>query len=166
VTAPNTGAVTDAERLLIRALANNDLAGTPISEREGQDMAFDPARQAHFVLSQERLHAGAATERLIDALLAAVEQGLDPMSMPLEDADCQLLASVLMNGQEELTPELLENALNSLRKRHREHDLQELQQRVKELEPRQDVASRAQLAQERLRLKRALRSLGRVQEIG
>jgi len=166
VTGPKAGGVTDAERLLIRALANNDLAATSISEREGQDMAFDPARQVRFVLSQERLHAGAPTERLVDALLAAEEQGLDPMSMPLEGSDRELLASVLMNGQEELTPELLEGALNSLRKRHRERDLQELQQRVKELESRQDVASRAQLAQERLRLKRALRSLGRAKVTG
>ena len=158
----HTSAVTDAERLLIRALADRDLGRSPASERGGQDMAFEPARQVHFVLSRERLHADTSAERLIDALLRAEEPGPDLMSVPLEEPDRELLASVLMNGHEELTPELLEGALNSLRKRHREHDLRELQQRVKELEPRQDIASRAQLAQERLRLKRALRSPGGV----
>ncbi len=46
---------------------------------------------------------------LIDALLLAHEQGLDPMSLPLEEADRSLLAAVLMDEHEELTPELLES---------------------------------------------------------
>ena len=78
---------TDAERVLIRALASRELAATPISQREGQDLDFDAARQAHYALREKPLHAGCATEELIDALLVGVEEGADPMSLPLSDGD-------------------------------------------------------------------------------
>src|SRR5438045_3377245 len=90
---------------------------TSTTSSNGHGSNFEPAGQAHSILSQERLHAGATTERLIDALLVAEEQGRDPMSMPLEGSDRQLLASVLMDEREELTPELLEEAIRSLRRR-------------------------------------------------
>jgi len=160
VSAPSTSGCTDAERVLVRALASRDLGHAPISRREGQDLDFDPARQAHFVLSQEALHTGCSAEALITALLAAVEAGADPMSLPLEDDQRALLASTLMQETEELTPELLESALRSLKRRRQQQDLEQLQRRVKDLEAKEDVASRAQLAQERLRLKQATRAAG------
>ncbi len=49
------GGLTDAERVLVRALASQDLSRAPLSSREGQDLDFEPARQAHFALSGERL---------------------------------------------------------------------------------------------------------------
>jgi DNA primase len=158
VNAPAATALMDAERVLIRALASQELSHSAVSEREGQDLDFEPARQAHFVLSRERLHAGSAAEALIDALLVGQEQGIDPMSLPLEEDARSLLATVLMDEHEELTPELLESSIRSLRKRHGERDLEQLQRKVKELESRPDVMSKAQLAQERLRLKQAMRS--------
>jgi hypothetical protein len=151
-------ALADAERVLIRALASQELSGSPVSSRDGQDPDFEPARQAHFALSRERLHAGSAAEALIDALLSAQEQGLDPMSLPLEEDARSLLATVLMDEHEELTPELLESSIRSLRKRNGQRDLEQLQRKVKELESRPDVMSKAQLAQERLRLKQAMRA--------
>ncbi len=160
VSSAGTDAVSDAERLLIRALASSDLMGTPISEREGLDLAFEPARQAHFTLSQERLHAGAVAERLIDALLVAEERGLDPISMPLEQSDRQLLASVLMDEREELTPELLEEAIRSLRRRVLRRQMEDLQHQLKEAERRQDAGSTARLLQERVKLRHALTSVG------
>src|SRR5271166_1392940 len=160
VSAPGGAALADAERVLIRALASRELAHSPISNRDGQDLDFEPARQAHFALTRERLHEGSAAESLIDALLLAQEQGLDPMSLPLEEANRNLLATVLMDEHEELTPELLESSIRSLRKRHRQRDLEQLQRKVKELESKQDLMSRAQLAQERLRLKQAMRLSG------
>jgi DNA primase len=158
VNAPAATALMDAERVLIRALASQELSHSAVSEREGQDLDFEPARQAHFALSRERLHAGSAAEGLIDALLVGQEQGIDPMSLPLEEDARSLLATVLMDEHEELTPELLESSIRSLRKRHGERDLEQLQRKVKELESRPDVMSKAQLAQERLRLKQAMRS--------
>jgi DNA primase len=158
VSAPIAAGLADAERVLIRALASQELAHSPVSDRDGQDLDFEPARQAHFALSRERLHADSAAEGLIDALLIAQEHGLDPMSLPLEEDARNLLATVLMDEHEELTPELLESSIRSLRKRHGERDLEQLQRRVKELESRSDLSSKAQLAQERLRLKQAMRS--------
>ena len=157
------GGLTDAERVLIRALATEGSASAPVSSREGLDTEFEPARQTHFALTRERLHEESAAAGLIDALLLGYEQGLDPMSLPLEEADRSLLAAVLMDEHEEVTPELLESALRSLRKRRQGRELEQLQRRVKELESREDVMSRAQLAQEKLRLRRAMHSY---QEIG
>ena len=62
VNAPAATALTDAERVLIRALASQELSHSPVSDRDGQDLDFEPARQAHFALSRERLHAGSAAE--------------------------------------------------------------------------------------------------------
>src|SRR5664280_3920969 len=112
-------------------------------------------QQAASVFFQSQRHR-------IDSLLLSdqegQEQGIDPMSLALEEDARSLLATVLMDEHEELTPELLESAIRSLRKRRGEHDLEQLQRKVKELESRPDVMSKAQLAQERLRLKQAMRS--------
>ena len=117
VAAPANVQLTDAECVLIRALAGRDLGHALHSEREGVDPDFDPARQAHYFLTQERLHDGTSAQSLIDALLTAHEQGMDPMSLPLDDNDRRRIASILMNDREELTPELLESAIRSLRRR-------------------------------------------------
>src|SRR5271165_6610897 len=158
---PAGGAVlADAERVLVRALASRELAHAPVSDRDGQDLDFEPARQAHFALRRERLHEGSAAEPLIDALLLAQEQGLDPMSLPLDEAHRNLLAAVLMDEPEELTPELLENSIRSLRRRVFRRKLEDLQHQLKEAERRQDPASAAKLLQERIRLRRAMTAMG------
>ncbi len=105
------------------------------------------------------MHEGSAAEALVNVLLLAHEQGLDLMALPLEEADRGLLAAILMEEHEELTPELLESAIRSLRRRRGQRELEQLQRRVKELEAKEDVMSRAQLAQEKLRLRQAMRSL-------
>jgi len=160
VSAASGGAVADAERVLIRALASRELAHSPISDRVGQDLDFEPERQAHFALTRERLHEGSASQTLIDALLLAQEQGLDPMSLPLEEADRNLLAGVLMDEREELTPELLEGAIRSLRRRVLRRQMEDLQQQLKDAEKRQDPASAARLLQERVRLRKAMTASG------
>jgi DNA primase len=160
VNTPQAAQLTDAERVLVRALASRDLAHAPLSAREGQDPDFEPARQAHFFLTQERLHEGFGAQALIDTLLTAHEQGLDPMSLPLDDNDRRLVASVLMEGHEELTPELLENAVRSLRKRAILRQLDVLQHELKDAERRNDAAASARLLQERVRLRRAMTAVG------
>ena len=155
-----TAECTDAERVLIRALASRELAQASVSQREGQDLGFDPARQAHFALGEEPLHVGCSAEELINALLTGVEEGADPMTLPLSEEQRTLLASTLMHSEEELSPELLESALRSLKRRHQLRELEQLQRRVKDLEVKEDLASRVQLAQERLRLKQASRVAG------
>jgi len=160
VAAPANVQLTDAERVLIRALASRDLGHTPHSEREGQDPDFDPARQAHYFLSQERLHEGTGAQALIDTLLAAHEQGLDPMSLPLDDPDRRRIASVLMDDREELTPELLESAIRSLHRRLILRQLDDLQHQLKDAERRNDMALSARLLQQRVKLRQAVRSIG------
>jgi DNA primase len=92
--------ITDAERILIRALASGSEVrdiDDRLSARDGAEEEFDPARQARFFLQQERLHTGTATESLMDALLNAGPEMGDPMSVALSDADRRLLATVLMH---------------------------------------------------------------------
>jgi len=160
VMTPPAVQLTEAERLLIRALASPDLGHAPASAREGQDSDFDPARQAHFFLRQEHLHEGTSSQALLDTLLTAHEQGLDPMSLPLDDNDRRVVACVLLESHEELTPELLENAVRSLRKRVILRQLDELQHQIKEAEHRHDVATSARLLEERVRLRRAMSNSG------
>jgi hypothetical protein len=96
------------------------------------------------------------SQALIDALLAAHEQGADPMGLPLEENDRRLVASVLMDDHEDLTPELLENAVRSLRKRRILRRLDDLQHQLKDAERRNDAALSARLLQERVKLRRAM----------
>ena len=160
VAAPATAQLTDAERVLIRALASRDLAHDPESHREGQDPDFEPGRQAHYFLTQERLHEGTGAQTLIDALLAAQEMGQDATSLPLEDDNRRLLASVIMDDREELTPELLESAIRSLRRRRILRQLDDLQHQLKDAERRNDTAMSARLLQERVKLRQAMGSIG------
>ena len=160
VSAPAAAQLADAERVLVRALATRDLAHAPHSAREGQDSDFDPARQAHFFLTQERLHEGFGAQALIEALLTAHERALDPMALPLDETDRHLVASVLMEDHEELTPELLENAVRSLRKRVILRRLDDLQHQLKEAERRKDAVTSARLLQERVKLRQAMTVVG------
>jgi len=160
VNALSGGGLTDAERVLIRALSTDSPARAAMSTREGLDTDFEPARQTHFALTRERLHEGSAAGPLIDALLLAHEQRLDPMRLPLEEADRSLLAAVLMDEHEELTPELLESAIRSLRRRALRRQLEDLQHQLKEAERRQDAATAAKLLQERIRLRRDMSVVG------
>ncbi len=160
VNATSAGGLTDAERVLIRALSSEAPAHAAASSREGLDSEFEPARQAHFALTRERLHEGSSAETLLDAILLAHEQGLNPMSLPLDDAGRSLLAAVLMDEHEELTPELLDSALRSLRRRVLRRQLDNLQYQLKDAERRQDPASAAKLLQERVRLRKMMSTIG------
>lgn len=159
VKAPGEAQVTDAERILIRALASSgewQAADTHISSREGAEVEFDPARQARFTLVGDRLHEGLAAESLLEALLNADSGIEDAMNLPLGDSDRQLLAAVLMREEEELTPELLEGAIEALRRRCLERRRRELQHRIAEADRKQDSATLTTLLQEKLELERAL----------
>ena len=153
--------VTQAERILIRALASAaQLQGeaTRVSARDGAEEEFDPARQAQFALTSERLHEGLATEALLDVLLQAdlAETGADPLSLPLPEADQRRLAATLMREDEELTPELLEGAVEALRRRHLQRRQRQIQVQIAEAERREDSALLGQLLREKLELDRTL----------
>jgi DNA primase len=160
VNAPPRTQLADAERVLVRALASPELGHERHSSREGEDAEFDPARQTHLFLTRERLHEGFSAQSLIDTLLTAHEQGLDPLSLQIDDNDRRLIATVLMEDHEELTPELLENAVRSLRKRAILRRLDELQHQLQDAERRKDAAAQTRLLQERVQLRRAMTAAG------
>jgi DNA primase len=157
--------VTEAEKIFIRALTSAremQTAEAHLSTRDGAEDEFDPARQVHFALTSEHLHRGLTTEFLIEALLNAPEPS-DPMSLSVTDADRNLLASILMKEEEELTAERLEGATRALRRIQLRRKLEQVQrelQAARSQEPRQLKA----LLEEKVRLKRALMDPGLLEQ--
>jgi DNA primase len=143
--------LTLSERILIRALATR--SDIP-SDAEG---VFDPCQEARAGFANERLHEGLNGESLVEALLA--NQNADPMTLPVSDAERSVLAEILMNEHEELTPELVGNAIQALRqKKTLDRREQALKQQIADAERRQDPGMLAQLMQEKLKLDRELAS--------
>jgi len=157
--------VTDAERILIRALASaRDMNpdAEHISAREGAEEEFDPARQAQYVLQNEALHRGLATESLIEALLnaALLNNGTeiaDVMEVPGSDAERRVLATILLKEDEELSPERLEGAVRALRRIHLRRRLEQVQRELTKPGIADDKSLRNGLLLEKDRLSRALR---------
>jgi len=159
--APAEAQVTDAERILIRALTSAremQPSEEHLSARDGAEEEFDPARQAHFALGSERLHVGLASESLIEALLIAPESA-DVMEMQLPEAERNLLASILMKEDEELTPDRLEGAVRALRRIQLRRKLAQVQHDLQTTRSQEPERLQALLA-EKLRLKRALMDPG------
>ena len=126
--------VTDAEKVLIRALASvrqMPPGDDHISARDGAEEEFDPARQAHFVLQNEGLHRGLATESLADSLLNVGAEFADILEVPATEADRRMLASILLKEDEELTAEVVEAAVRALRRIHLRRRQEEVQQELK-----------------------------------
>lgn len=159
VVAPKESPISDSERVLIRALATaRDLGHDPVSSREGQELDFEPARQAHYALANEALHAGLRTEALLNGLLKAFDDGSDPMSLELPDAERSYLAEALMKEDEEITAELLESAIEALRRRKLEARQRELKEQILDAERKNDAQRLRELITEKLELDRHLRS--------
>jgi DNA primase len=156
VKAPTEAQVTDAEKILIRALASESQFQSEdyVSDRSGADDAFEPARQAKYVLSSERLHVGLGTESLIEMLLnPPPETGV--MDIPLSDGDRQLLASILLKDDEELTAEKVEGATRALRRVQIRRRLEQIQKQLESFRST-DARQLKELMDEKLRLKRIL----------
>jgi DNA primase len=152
---PAQSQVTQAERIFIRALATAaDFSEGATSTREGADEAFDPARQARFYLSDERLHEGAACEALMERLIDA--EGQDPMSSAENDVERALLAEILLDEQDEMTPDLLEGAALALRRRGLERRQREIRQRIADAERKGDMETLNRLMHEKVEIDRAL----------
>lgn len=167
--APAEAQITDAERILVRALASAtemQTAEQHSSARDGAEEEFDPARQAQFVLKSERLHHSLATESLVDALLNAGPEVADVVALPLADDDRRLLASILMREDEELTPDGLERAVRALRKKALNRRLKEIDLALDGPVRTSDRQQRLALAEERLKVKRALMDPGLAENPG
>jgi DNA primase len=160
VKSPLEAQVTDAEKLLIRALTSAremQAAEEHISARDGAEEEFDPARQAQFVLKNERLHIGLATESLLETLLNS--ESADVMELPVPDADRNLLAAILMKEDEELSAERLEGAVRALRRIHFKRQMEEVQRELQAAKKHEPDRLRF-LLREKDRLKRALMDPG------
>ena len=160
VKAPPQVQVTDAEKVLIRALAsarqiqpNED----HLSARDGAEEEFDPARQAAYVLQAEGLHRGLSTESLAESLLNAAADSSDVLEIPASESDRRLLATVLMNEDEELTPEIVEAAVRALRRIHLKREQERVQQELKRPGVSADRDLLKSLLTELERITRALR---------
>lgn len=149
--------VTDAEKILVRALASETQfqAEEYVSDRSGTDDAFDPSRQARYVLSSERLHSGLGTESLIEALLNAAPETAGIMDIPLPDSERRLLATILIGDDEDLTAEKIEGAVRALRRMQIRRRLEQIQKQLESVR-NTDAAQLKALMDEKLRLKRVL----------
>ena len=150
--------ITDAERILIRALASSAEIQTSeehFSSREGAQEEFDPCRQAHYILQSERLHEGLSTESLAEALLNAGPEAADVMALPQSESERNMLAAVLLKDDEELSAERLDGAVRALRRIQLRRKLDQVQQ---ELQNTRNLAAdrMRDLLQEKTRLKRSL----------
>ena len=160
VKAPVEAQVTDAEKVLIRALASarqiQSVEGH-LSARDGAEEEFDPARQAQFVLHNEGLHHGMATESLADSLLNVGREFADVLEVPATESDRRLLALILLKEDEELTAEVLEAAVRALRRIHLRRHQEEVQQELKKPGLAADKERLRELLTELERISRALR---------
>jgi DNA primase len=154
--APAEVQITDAEKILIRALVSATQIQTSeehISARDGAEEEFDPCRQAQFVLKSEGLHQGVAAESIIEVLLRS--EAVHVTDLPLPETDRHLLAAILMKDDEELSAERLEGAVRALRRIQLRRKL-ELVQRQLQGTRGQEASQIQALLQEKMRLKRAL----------
>jgi DNA primase len=145
--------VTPSEKVLVRAAS---------STSEDEANLRHTAIQA---LAEERLHAGLTSETLLEALLQNAlaiergEDGMDPMSLPLVEADRQRLAKIVMRESEPLTADLLAGALDALRHQSQLSQREgEIKRGIVEAERRNDVVALLRLKQEKLELDRKLAS--------
>ena len=148
--------ITDAEKILIRALVSaTDMQPSDehFSARDGVEEEFDPCRQAQFVLKSELLHQGVAAESLIEVLLRS--EAVHVTDLPLPEADRNLLASILMKDDEELSAERLEGAVRALRRIQLRRKLERVQRELQVTRGREASQIQA-LLEEKMRLKRAL----------
>jgi DNA primase len=160
VKTPVESQITGAERVLIRALASAtemQASGARSSGRDGAEEEFDPARQAQYALQAEHLYEGLASQSLMEKLLAA-EPGADVLAVATSEEDRRLLASILMDEQEELTAETVEGAVRALRRIYLRRRLEEVQMALQR--PGVAMAEKQALLQEKVRLKRALMDPG------
>ena len=167
VKAPAEAQVTEAEKVLIRALASARQIQTNeehISMRDGAEEEFDPARQAQYVLLNEGLHHGLATEALAECLLNASADAQDVLEIPATESDRRVLASILLKEEEELTAEILEAAVRALRRVHLRRRQEEVQTELKKPGLAADKDRLRQLLAELERISRALRDPSQPEE--
>jgi DNA primase len=162
VKAPAEAQITAAEKVLIRALASArqiQQVEQHLSARDGAEEEFDPARQARYVLANEGLHRGLATESLAESLLNPGADVPDVLEVAGSEADRRMLATILLKEDEALTPEILDAAVRALRRIHLKREQGRVQRELRQLGMSDRERLRALLS-ELEQISRALRDPG------
>ena len=137
---PSEPQIGEAEKIIVRLLA------------PGESSDLDDLRTAAIeVLLSEALVEGLPTESLLQSLLSPIE------NQPLAEPEQRLLASILFQESDELTQELIESAIEALRRRKLERRKRELSANIAEAERKNDVGLLAELLQEKLAIEKTLR---------
>jgi hypothetical protein len=79
------------------------------------------------------------------------------MDLPLSDSDRRMLASILIREDEDLTADLLDGAVRALRRITLRRRQEQVQQEIVRAVREGNTQRVAELSEEKLRLKRALR---------
>ena len=138
--APAEPQISEAEKILVRLLA------------PGAAPELDELRSAASdLLLSEGLDDGLPTQPLLQSLLSPME------GAAISEADQRLLATILMPEADELTQELVESAVEALRRRKLERRKRELGSLIADAERKNDSSVLVGLLQEKVAIERALR---------
>ena len=132
--------VSEAEKIVVRLLA----PGAPADLRDLQDAVAE-------ILIAEGLTDNLTTESLLQLLLSPIEDSAIP------ESEQRLLASILMQEADELTQELIESAIEALRRRKMERRKRQLNTSIADAERKNDLTALTALLQEKLVIEKALR---------
>ena len=139
--APPEQPVSEVEKILVRLLAPGSA--------EFQDLRA----AATDLLLEEALIEGLPAQTLLEWLLSPID------SSAASDTDQRLLASILMKESDELTQELVESAVEALRRRKLERRRRELSALLADAERKNDALAMSSLLQEKLAIDQALRRI-------
>jgi DNA primase len=132
--------ISEAEKIIVRLLAPGALPELDELRRGAVD-----------VLWAEGLLEGLPAQGLLESLLSPLEGSTQ------SDSDQRLLAQILMQESDEITQELVESAVEALRRRKMERRKRELNTNIAEAERKNDLGTLAALLQEKVALEKALR---------
>ena len=103
------------------------------------------------VLSAEGLIDGLPSQTLLEWLLSPMEGSTG------SESDQRRLAQILMQESDEITRELVESAIEALRRRKMERRQRELNHNIAEAERKNDLGALAALLQEKVAIEKAMR---------
>ena len=138
--APADPQISEAEKIIVRLLAPDALPELDYLRTATTD-----------VLSAEALIDGLPSQILLEWLLSPMEGSTG------SESDQRLLAQILMQESDEITQELVESAIEALRRRRMERRKRELNTNIAEAERKNDVVALAALLQEKVAIEKALR---------
>ena len=131
----------EAEKIIVRLLA------------PGAPELYELRHAAVDVLAAEELIEGLPAQTLLESLLSPLEGSTG------SESDQRLLAQILMRESDEMTQELVESAIEALRRRKMERRKRELNTNIAEAERKNDAGALTALLQEKLAIEKALRDL-------